>query len=131
MEVWPDGTKYDTTVLTSVDEREDYVVISWTIVPSVWPKPERWCPTIERTLVTLTDSDAVAAWCGLENTFARPPQLFDPDDMKDEVWAALIPGIFVCAARLGQLYTPLSPAQMKTFRDAAARRFGVRGFRVN
>jgi hypothetical protein len=128
---WPAGTQHDTTVLTSADEREDYVVISWTILPRKWPEPESWYVTIERTLAALSDGDAVAAWCGLENTFARPPALFDPDDMADEVWAALIPGLFVCHAELDKPYTPLSKEELVTFRDAAARRFGAKGFRAN
>ena len=117
-DAWPHGTRANPSRLADMDQY-DYVVYEWTILPSRWPRRELWCRTLESTLRALSGEDAVVAWCGLlGGGFALPPELFDPDEMTDEVYAAMLPGRFVCSARLGKLYTPLSRSEMIEFREA-------------
>jgi hypothetical protein len=120
-DVWPPGTRFDSSTLTD----ENWVVIMWTILPSEWPQPDRWCPTLERTLSALSDGEAAVAWCALEGSFEVPPALFDPDGGRDEVYAAYVPGRFACSARLGASYESVSRAEMIEFKEHTRQRFGT------
>lgn len=119
--IWPAGTRFDSSRLTD----DDWVVIMWTILPDAWPEPDLWCPTVHSTLVALSEGEAVVAWCALEGAFEVPPKLFDPDVMPDDVYAALLPGRFVCTAQLGKPYESLTRSQMSEFNEATNQRFGT------
>jgi hypothetical protein len=124
-DAWPRGTRAQPSRFTDLDQY-DYVVYEWTILPSHWPRRDRWCDTLEITLRALAGDDAVVGWYGLEGGgFALPPELFDPDQMANEVYAAMLPRRFVCAAHLGELYRPLSRAEMIEFREATNRRLAL------
>jgi hypothetical protein len=122
--VWPAGTRFDSTRINDRDDKS-YAAIYWTILPGSWPAPDRWCETLESTLKALSDGDAVVAWCALEPGWALPPTLFDPDQMLDDIYAAMIPGRFVCSAQLGKLYEPLPRAVMIEFMNATNERFAA------
>jgi len=64
VEAWPAGTRFHSSRLTDEDDKS-YAAVYWTILPGSWPAPESWCAAIESTLKTLSDGDAVVAWCGI------------------------------------------------------------------
>ena len=72
----------------------------------------------------------MVAWCALEPGWALPPTLFDPDQMPEDIYAAMIPGRFVCTAELGKLYEPLSREQMTEFMNETNRRYAAAGGRL-
>jgi hypothetical protein len=124
VEAWPPGTRFHFSRLTDEDDKS-YAAIDWTILPSSWPAPARWCETLEATLKALSDGDAVVAWCALYPGWDLPPTLFDPDRMPNDIYAAMIPGRFVCSAQLGKLYEPLPRAVMIEFMKATNERFAA------
>jgi hypothetical protein len=125
LDAWPPGTRVDTTRFTDEADRT-YAVILWTILPAEWPRPERWCETLHRTLRAFTAAGATVAWCAVEGSFRLPPALFDPEEMPDEVYAALLGDRFVCSARLDKRYEPLSRDEMIEFREETKIRVGKR-----
>jgi hypothetical protein len=129
VEAWPAGTRFGSSGLTDEDDKS-YAAIYWTILPGSWPEPERWCATLESTLKALSDGDAVVAWCALEPGWDLPPTLFDPDRMPTEIYAAMIPGRFVCSAQLGRLYEPLAREVMIEFMNETNRRYAAAGGRL-
>ena len=129
VETWPAGTRFDSSRLTDEDDKS-YAAIYWTILPGPWPEPDRWRATIESTLNALSNGEAVVAWCALEPGWALPPRLFDPDRMPNDIYAAMIPGRFVCTAQLGKLYEPLSREQLTEFMTETNRRYVAAGGRL-
>ncbi len=129
VEAWPVGTRFDSSRLTDEDDKS-YAALYWTILPGSWPEPDRWRATIESTLKALSNGDAVVAWCALEPGWALPPTLFDPDQMPEDIYAAMIPGRFVCTAQLGKLYEPLSREQLTEFMVETNRRYAAAGGRL-
>jgi len=128
--IWPAGTRFDSTLFTDQDNRT-YAAVLWTILPGPWPDPDDWCATLENTLKLLSERDAVVAWCALLPGWALPPTLFDPDEMPEDIYAAMIPGRFVCTAHLGKLYEPLSREQMIDFMNETNRRYAAGGGRLS
>ncbi len=118
---WLVGTLFQPQRLTN----ENWVVLMWTILPGSWPEPDRLCPTLERTLESLSDGAAVVAWCALEGSFEVPPQLFDPNTTYDRVYAMMVPGHFACSARLRRTYEPLSKDELMEFMRLTSQRFAV------
>jgi hypothetical protein len=122
--IWPAGTRFHSNRLTDQDDKS-YAAIYWTILPGEWPRPNRWFATIEGTLKALSDGDAVVAWCALEPGWDLPPTLFDPDGMPNDIYAAMIPGRFVCSAQLGKFYEPLPREVMIEFKNETNRRYNA------
>ncbi|HYX37137.1 MAG TPA: hypothetical protein VE954_28885 [Oligoflexus sp.] len=93
---------------------------SWTVhvldvKVSRWPSAAQWPATIQRLLRALLGTKAQVAWAGLDEIFAEPPSLFDPEKMQGGVWAALLAnGHFSLAAQLGQPMVTLPREEMLT-----------------
>jgi hypothetical protein len=93
-EVWPPDTEWKETRLWG----ESWTVWLWDIRIRSWPKIDSWSITVENTLDVLLGAGAIVAWCGVEGCFVDPPDLFDPSEMAEGVWA--------CASRGGVRQRP-------------------------
>jgi hypothetical protein len=99
---WPVGTDFHDWWLRNDDNSpKRWRVLVRSVRVRRWPSPSDWQLVIRNTLHFLTISGAGVAWCATEGDFVDPPDLFDPNQMGDGVWAVLSQKTdFACAANI-------------------------------
>jgi hypothetical protein len=113
LNLWPRGTQAKATDLRGPGWR----VRMWDVLVEEWPGD--LVDVLRRTLVTIVESGASAAWCGLEGVFVDPPALFKPEFMTaDGVYAAYTREMgFVSHLVLEGIYAGLSTGELEALRE--------------
>lgn len=106
---WPGGTQTaDWWLRGDPKASAPWRVLVRTVRVHSWPQADHWHATVQSTLQAFRNAGAGVAWCGLEGDFVDPPDLFDPKQMGEGVWAVLEPSIgFVCAAPIDADFAPV------------------------
>jgi hypothetical protein len=112
--IWPQGA---IKVHPSPVFAEEYSDLCIDVRVLEWPNQNEWMSILERTLKFFCDLGAKVAWIGIEGSFAWP-RLFEPDTMKETVYAAYMPshGLLV-GSSLDEELRFLSREEMSKLRE--------------
>lgn len=92
----------------------------YSVQVSDWPTTADWVSGVYTMLDSLVRAGAKLSWCALDGNFADPPDLFDPDIMGTDVYAALSPSIgFAITCFLDKPLAFLDPAMYARYGQVA------------
>jgi hypothetical protein len=106
-ELWPKLTEAKSHKLFG----ENWVIWLWDVKFS--EIPNNWKKITEDTLRFFFEKNSIISWCGLGGYFIDPPDLFDPKEMSNGVYAVVdANGVFICHSDLDSKYEALTDNEL-------------------